>query len=82
MQFCHPQVTRAAKDVNTSQEGLVNLFQCTGSFFKWLYTKVSPTTAIFDIIINVVVEVLTTLVIATCEMQMGEFIPSTLSFLI
>jgi hypothetical protein len=60
--------------VSTSQAKLVELFNRIGYFFRRLeiYTKVSPTPAMTDIIVEIMVKVITILGIATKEMQRGR----------
>jgi hypothetical protein len=77
---------KAAKDVDASQEVLVDLFSRIENFFRRLesYTEVRPTPAMMDIIVNIVVEVLSILALATKEIRRGrasEWIPSDLLLL-
>jgi len=53
---------------------LVDLFSRIENFFKRLesYTEVKPTSAMTDIIIKIMVEVLTILGIATKEVEQGR----------
>jgi hypothetical protein len=62
------------KNVSTSQEALTNLFYRIGNFFFRLeiYTGARPTTAMTDIIVQIMVEVLTVLGIATKEVKRGR----------
>ncbi|KAH9024189.1 hypothetical protein EDB85DRAFT_2150624 [Lactarius pseudohatsudake] len=64
----------AAKDVDASQEALVDLFDRIEYFFKRLesYTEVPPTDAMTDIIVEIMVEVLNIFAIATKEMKQGR----------
>ncbi|KAI0301686.1 hypothetical protein B0F90DRAFT_288393 [Multifurca ochricompacta] len=64
----------AAKDVNGSKDALASLFERIEHFFKRLetYTEVPPTSAMTDIIIKIMVEVLDILAIATKEMKEGS----------
>ncbi|KAH9977573.1 hypothetical protein BJV74DRAFT_149311 [Russula compacta] len=61
----------AAKDVNASHEVLVDLFARIENFFKRLesYTEVPPTDAMTGVIVNIMIEVLSILGIATKEMK-------------
>ena len=73
--------TKAAKDVDASQEVLVDLFGRIENFFRRLetYTEVRPTPAMMDIIVKILVEVLSILAMATKEIgrgQASEWIPS------
>lgn len=56
-----------AKDVEASQDVVVDLFVRIESFFRRLdsYTEVRPTAAMTDIIVNIMVEILSILAIAT-----------------
>ena len=64
-------VFQAAKDVDASQDMLIDLFGRIENFFRRLesYTEVRPTPAMMDIIVNIMVEVLTILAIATKEIK-------------
>ena len=67
-------VSQAAKDVGASEEALAELFERIENFFKRLesYTEVSPTSAMADIIVKIMVEVLNIFAIATKEMKQGR----------
>ena len=79
--FCspYPILTRngsqAAKDASASQDKLIDLFNRIERFFRRLeiYTGITPTTAMTDTIIEIMVEVLVILAIATKEMKRGRF---------
>ena len=62
-----------AKDTSSSKDKLVELFNRIERFFCRLeiYTSITPTTAMKDIIIEIMVEVLTILGIATKEVKSG-----------
>ncbi|KAI9447127.1 hypothetical protein BJY52DRAFT_1420483 [Lactarius psammicola] len=64
----------AAKDVAASKDALADLFTRMGFFFKRLetYTEVTPTSAMTDIITEIMVEVLTIFGIATKELRRGS----------
>ncbi|KAF8260988.1 hypothetical protein EI94DRAFT_1789700 [Lactarius quietus] len=64
----------AAKDVGASEEALANLFERIEGFFGRLesYTQVPPTSAMTDVIVNIMVEVLNIFGIATKEMKQGR----------
>jgi hypothetical protein len=66
--------SQAAKDASSSQDKLIELFDRVGRFFHRLeiYTGITPTTAMTDIIIEIMVEVLTILAIATKEAKRGR----------
>ena len=62
-----------AKDTSSSKDKLVELFNRIERFFCRLeiHTSITPTTAMKDIIIEIMVEVLTILGIATKEVKSG-----------
>jgi putative ubiquitin-RnfH superfamily antitoxin RatB of RatAB toxin-antitoxin module len=64
-------ILKAAKDVRASHDALVELFERIESFFKRLgvYSQVSLTTEMAEVFVNIVVEVLSILSIATKEVQ-------------
>jgi hypothetical protein len=76
------QILQAAKDMSTSQGKLVELFNRIGYFFRRLeiYTKVPPTPAMTDIIMEIMVKVITILGTATKEMQRGRLSELVLRF--
>ncbi|KAH9969705.1 hypothetical protein BC827DRAFT_25282 [Russula dissimulans] len=61
----------AAMDMDASDDVLVDLFGRIENFFRRLeaYTEVRPTAAMMDIVVNIMVEVLTILGIATKEIK-------------
>ncbi|KAI9442916.1 hypothetical protein H4582DRAFT_1141827 [Lactarius indigo] len=65
-----------AKDIDASQEALADLFERIENFFKRLesYTEVPPTSAMTDMIVKIMVEVLNIFAIATKEMKQGRAI--------
>jgi hypothetical protein len=65
---------QAAKDVEASQDALIDLFERIENFFKRLetYTSVPPTDAMTDIIVKIMIEVLHIFAIATKEMRRGR----------
>jgi hypothetical protein len=69
------QGSQAAKDVSASRDKLIELFNRIEHFFRRLeiYTGITPTTAMMDIIIKIMVEVLTILAIVTKEVKRGRF---------
>ena len=66
-------MSQAAKDVKTSQDALVGLFERMENFFKRLesHTAVPPTDAMTHIIMKILIEVLNIFAIATKEMTRG-----------
>ena len=72
--FLTKRLPQAAKDVEASQDALVDLFERIENFFKRLesYTTVPPTDAMTDIIVKIMIEVLNIFAIATKEMRQGR----------
>ena len=66
---------QAASGVTSSYDALLNLFECLGSFFKRLevYTTISPTPMMTDLIIKIMVELLSVLALATKQIKQGRF---------
>ncbi|KAH8988131.1 hypothetical protein EDB86DRAFT_2057744 [Lactarius hatsudake] len=64
----------AAKGVRECQDALVDVFERVENFFKRLetYTEVPPTTAMTDILVKIMVEVLHILAISTKEIKLGR----------
>ena len=65
---------QAVKDVSASYDALVDLFESIENFLGRLdiYTKIPLTAAMADIIIKIIVEVLTTLALATKQVKQGR----------
>jgi hypothetical protein len=61
-------------DVRASQDTLIDIFERMENFFQRLeiYTNVSPTPEMIDIIMKIMVEVLSVLAIATKEMKQSR----------
>jgi hypothetical protein len=68
------QSSQATKDASARQDKLVEIFNRIERFFHRLeiYTGVTPTTAMTDIVIEIIVEVLKILGIATKEVKRGR----------
>jgi hypothetical protein len=66
--------SQAAKDASTDQEKIIDVFNRIEHFFRRLeiYTMLTPTAAMTDMIVEIMVEVLTILAIATKEMKRGQ----------
>ena len=66
--------SQAAKDVRASQGTLVDVFERIEMFFRRVevYTEVRPTAEMMDIIIQIMVEVLSFLGIATKEIRQSR----------
>jgi len=67
-------ILQAAKDVNTSQDTLLDLFSRIEYFFRRLeiYTNVPPTAAMTDIGVDIMVEVLAIIGMMTKEVKRGR----------
>ena len=67
-------ISQAAKDARASQDTLIDVFDRIEMFFRRLeiYTEVPLTTEMMDIIIQIMVEVLSILGIATKELKQGR----------
>jgi hypothetical protein len=67
-------VTQAVKDVSASYDALVDLFESIESFLGRLdiYTKIPLTTAMINIVVKILVEVLSTLALATNQVKQGR----------
>jgi hypothetical protein len=77
--FLYPDF-QATKDVRASRDHLIELFNRIERFFQRLeiYTGITPTTAMTEIIVDIMVEVLSILGIATKEMKRGRLSESML----
>ena len=64
-----------AKDVSASQDNLIEIFNRIEHFFRRLeiYTGVTPTMAMRDTIIEIMIEVLIILAITTKEVKRARF---------
>ena len=65
---------QAIKDVSASYDALVELFELIESFLRRLdiYTKVQSTTAMTEIVVKILVELLATLALATQQVKQGR----------
>ena len=65
---------QAAKDVIASEDALTDLLESIEHFLKRLdiYTKIPSTAAMDEIIVKIMVEVLSTLALATKELKQGR----------
>ncbi|KAI0271193.1 hypothetical protein BGY98DRAFT_1100336 [Russula aff. rugulosa BPL654] len=64
----------AAKDIDSSKDVLIDIFVRIESFFKRLesYIAVTPTAAMTDVIVKIMIEILSILGIATKEIRQGR----------
>jgi len=72
----YPRVTgvyQAVKDVNASYDALVELFESVERFLGRLeiYTKITLSEAMKDIVVKIIVEVISTLALATEQVKQG-----------
>ena len=75
------QIFQAVKDVSASREALIELFNQIELFFRRLeiYTEVRPTTAMTEILVQIMVEVLVIVGMATKEAKSGRLSESIAS---
>jgi len=68
------QLLQAAKDVGAGQEALINVFIRVQYYFKRLeiYTNVPATDAMRNMMVDIMVEVISFLAIATKEVKRGR----------
>jgi hypothetical protein len=62
------------KNVSASYDALIDLFESIENFLNRLdiYTKIPLTTAITDVVIKIMVEILSTLALATKQVKQGR----------
>jgi hypothetical protein len=67
-------VYQAIQDISESHDALVDLLEAIENLLDRLhiYTKISPTTALDEIIIKVMVELLSTLALVTNQINQGQ----------
>jgi hypothetical protein len=71
---CDILAYQAVKDVGASYDALVDLFESIEHFLNRLeiYTKIPSTVAITEIIVKILVELLSTLALATKQIKQGR----------
>ena len=71
---CNVRVSQAFKGVSSDLDALVDLLESIEHFLKRLdiYTKVPPTPAMTEIIAKIMVELLSTLALATKHIRQGR----------
>jgi hypothetical protein len=71
---CDAFISQAAKDVRANQDNLIDIFERIEMFFRRLeiYTEVPSTMEMKDIVIEIMVEVLAILGIATKEIKQSR----------
>jgi hypothetical protein len=69
------RVLQAAKDVSASYDALVDLFASFENFLSRLsiYTGIPPTPALRNVLVKIIVELLSTLALATKQVKQGRF---------
>jgi hypothetical protein len=75
---------QAVKDVSASFDAHVDLLECIGNFLKRLdiYTKIPPTPAMTEVVVKIMVELISTLALATKQVKQGrpsEYLPVDVS---
>jgi hypothetical protein len=65
---------QAIKDINTSYDALVDLFESFESFLRRLdiYTKIPSTTAMTEVIVKILIELLSTISLAVQQAKQGR----------
>ena len=78
---CNTYISQAANDVRTNQDILADIFDRIEMFFRRLesYTDVPLTTEMMDIIVQIMVEVLSILGVATKEIKRGRMSESSIN---
>ena len=71
---CDIRVHQVANGVIASYDAVVDLFESFEHFLKRLdiYTKIPPTPAMNEILVKIVVELISTLALATAELRQGR----------
>jgi hypothetical protein len=69
------------KDVNASYDALLHIFESIGNFVQRLgiYSKIPRSTVMTEMVVKIIVELLSTLALATKQIKQGvlsEFTPS------
>ena len=74
MDYCNIYMFQAAKDARASQDTIIDIFERIEMFFRRLetYTQVPATTEMMDMIIQIMVEVISILGIATKEINQSR----------
>ena len=69
------KVPQAVKDTSASYDALVDLFASFDNFLSRLsiYTEVPPTPTLTKVLVKIIVELLTTLALATKQVKQGRF---------
>ena len=69
------RVLQAVKDISASYDALVDLFASFENFLRRLsiYSGIPPTPALSNVLAKIIVELLSTLALATKQVQQGRF---------
>jgi hypothetical protein len=72
---CDIRVPQAVKDISTSYDALVDLFASFENFLSRLgiYTEIPLTTAVTNVLVKIIVELISTLALATKQVKQGRF---------
>ena len=64
-----------------SYDALVNIFECIENFLRRLsiYNEIQPTTALTEMVIKIMAELISVLALATKQMEQGRFRMSALA---
>ena len=70
----YARIPQAARDVRSSQDTLIDIFERIENFFRRLevYTEVPPTAEMMDMMVKIMVEILSILGLATKEIKQGR----------
>jgi hypothetical protein len=73
--ICNIYVLQAVKDITSSYDALVDLFASFENFLSRLgiYTGVPPTPVLTNVLVKIIVELLSTLALATKQVRQGRF---------
>ena len=80
MGHCNTYFSQTVKDIRASNDTLVDIFERIEMFFRRVevYTEAQPTSEMMNIIIQIMIEVLSILGIATKEIKQSRFSKSSL----
>ena len=72
--LCDTQIPQAIKDVSASYDALIDLFASFENFLNRLavYTGIPPTVALTNVLVKIIVELLSTLALATKQVKQGR----------
>jgi uncharacterized membrane protein len=67
--------------MKASYDALVDIFECIDNFLRRLmiYTETGPTPALTTVVVNIMVEILSVLALATAQIRQGRFSESFLN---